>query len=92
MALVVFAITYLAAGGIFATIMALAKGERLRAFKSVSPALLGPMGTVFGLLVVFSVVQVWSDMGRGWRVNSTDTATAVAEIPIAIAAPARLSL
>ena len=64
MALVVFAITYLAAGGIFATIMALAKGERVRAFKSVSPALLGPMGTVFGLLVVFSVVQVWSDMDR----------------------------
>ena len=64
MALVVFAITYLAAGGIFATIMALAKGERLRAFKSVSPALLSPMGTVFGLLVVFSVVQVWSDMDR----------------------------
>jgi hypothetical protein len=64
MALVVFAITYLAAGGIFATIMALAKGERLRAFKSVSPALLGPMGTVFGLLVVFSVVQIWSDMDR----------------------------
>ena len=44
--------------------MALAKGERLRAFKSVSPALLGPMGTVFGLLVVFSVVLVWSDMDR----------------------------
>ena len=64
MALVVFAITYLATGGIFATIMALAKGERVRAFKSVSPALLGPMGTVFGLLVVFSVVQVWSDMDR----------------------------
>ena len=64
MALVVFAITYLVAGGIFATIMALAKGERLRAFKSVSPALLSPMGTVFGLLVVFSVVQVWSDMDR----------------------------
>ena len=28
------------------------------------PALLGPLGTVFGLLVVFSVVQVWSDMDR----------------------------
>ena len=64
MALVVFAITYLATGGIFATIMALAKGERVRAFKSVSPALLSPMGTIFGLLVVFSVVQVWSDMDR----------------------------
>ena len=64
MALVVFAITYLATGGIFATIMALAKGERVRAFKALSPALLSPMGTIFGLLVVFSVVQVWSDMDR----------------------------
>jgi hypothetical protein len=30
----------------------------------VSPALLSPLGTIFGLLVVFSVVQVWSDMDR----------------------------
>jgi hypothetical protein len=64
MALVVFAITYLASGGIFVIIMALAKGERVRAFKSVFPGLLSPLGTIFGLLVVFSVVQVWSDMDR----------------------------
>ena len=62
MTLVVFAITYLAAGVIFAIIMALAKGERVRAFKSVSAAMLGPLGTLFGLLVVFSVVQVWGDI------------------------------
>ena len=43
MTLVVFAITYLAAGVIFAIIMALAKGERVRAFKSVSTALLSPL-------------------------------------------------
>ena len=64
MTLVVFAITYLAAGGIFAIIMALAKGERVRAFKSVSTGLLSPLGTLFGLLVVFSVVQVWGDIDR----------------------------
>ena len=52
MALVVFAGTYLAAGGIFAIIMALAKGERVRTFKSVSSGLLSPLGTIFGLLVV----------------------------------------
>jgi hypothetical protein len=63
-ALVVFPITYLAAGGIFAIIMALAKGERVRVFKSVSAGLLGPLGTIFGLLVVFIVVQVWSDIDR----------------------------
>src|SRR5215469_2472715 len=62
MTLVVFAITYLAAGLIFAIIMALAKGERVRAFKSVSASLLSPQGTIFGLLVVFIVVQVWDDI------------------------------
>jgi hypothetical protein len=64
MTVVVFAITYLVAAGIFAIIMALAKGERVRAFKSVSTGLLGPLGTLFGLLVVFSVVQVWGDTDR----------------------------
>src|SRR5215469_8649881 len=64
MTVVVFAITYLVAAGIFAIIMALAKGERVRAFKSVSTGLLAPLGTLFGLLVVFSVVQVWGDTDR----------------------------
>ena len=64
MALIVFAIAYLLAGGIFAIIMALAKGERVRAFKAVSAGMLAPMGTIFGLLVVFIVVQVWNDMDR----------------------------
>ena len=64
MAVVVFAITYLAAGGIFVIIMALAKGERVRVFKSVSLSLLPPLGTIFGLLVAFSAVQAWNDMDR----------------------------
>jgi Protein of unknown function (DUF4239) len=64
MAFVVFAIAYLAAGGIFVIIMALAKGDRVRVFKSVSLSLLPPMGTIFGLLVAFSAVQVWNDMDR----------------------------
>jgi hypothetical protein len=75
MTLVVFAITYLAAGVIFAIIMALAKGER-RAFKSVSAAMLGPLGTLFGLLVVFSVVQVWGDTDRA-RVAVNREASAI---------------
>ena len=64
MAFVVFAIAYLAAGGIFVIIMALAKGERVRVFKSVSLSLLPPLGTIFGLLVAFSAVQAWNDMDR----------------------------
>jgi hypothetical protein len=64
MALVIFAIVYLAAGAIFAIIMLLAKGERAHIFKRVSPGLLSPLGTVFGLLVVFSIFQVWGDFDR----------------------------
>ena len=76
MTLVVFAITYLAAGVIFAIIMELAKGERVRTFKSVSASLLSPLGTIFGLLVVFSVVQVWGDIDRA-RVAVNREASAV---------------
>jgi Protein of unknown function (DUF4239) len=64
MALVIFAIVYLAAGAIFAITMLLAKGERAHVFKRVSPGLLSPLGTVFGLLVVFSIFQVWGDFDR----------------------------
>ena len=64
MALVIFAIVYLATGGIFAITMALARSERVHVFKRLSPGLLSPLGTIFGLLVVFSVVQVWSDIDR----------------------------
>ena len=64
MAFVVFAIAYLATGGIFVIIMALAKGERVRVFKSVSLSLLPPLGIIFGLLVAFNAVQVWNDIDR----------------------------
>lgn len=63
-ALVVFAITYLVTGGIFAVVTALANGERSRVFKQVSVGLLSPLGIIFGLMVVFSVGEVWSDIDR----------------------------
>jgi len=44
--------------------MLLARGERAHVFKRVSPGLLSPLGTVFGLLVVFSIFQVWGDFDR----------------------------
>ena len=76
MALLILAITYLAVGGIFVVIMALAKGERARAFKSVSGSLLSPLGTIFGLLVVFIVVEVWGDLDRA-RVAVNREASAI---------------
>jgi len=64
LALVIFTIVYLTAAAIFAIIMLLAKGERAQAFKRISPGLLSPLGAIFGLLVVFTVFQVFSDFDR----------------------------
>jgi hypothetical protein len=64
MAVVIFTIAYLTAGAILAIIMLLARGGRAHVFKRVSPGMLSPLGTVFGLLVVFSIFQVWGDFDR----------------------------
>lgn len=61
MAVVVFGVIYLIAAAIYAVVMFLATGERLRAFKAVSPGMLPPLGILFGLFVAFSAAQVWSD-------------------------------
>jgi hypothetical protein len=64
MAIVIFALTYLVAGAIYAIVMRLAKGERARAFQKVSPGLLPPLGILFALLVAFIANQVWGDFDR----------------------------
>ena len=64
MALIVFGTAYLAASGIWAIVIVLAKGVRLRAFKSFAPTLLSPLGTIFALFVAFIVAQVWSALDR----------------------------
>ena len=64
MALLVFVATYLVAGGIYAVVMALARGERARTFKAMSPGMLPPLGIIFGLFVAFVAAQVWGDFDR----------------------------
>jgi hypothetical protein len=64
MALVVFVVTYSVAAGIYWLVMALAVGERARAFKAISPGMLPPLSIVFGLLVAFIAAQVWGDLDR----------------------------
>jgi len=64
MALAVFVVTYLVAAGIYWLVMALAVGERARAFKAISPGMLPPLGIIFGLLVAFIAAQVWGDLDR----------------------------
>jgi len=64
MGLVGFAGTYLVTWGIYRLVMALAVGERARAFKAISPGMLPPLGIIFGLLVAFMAAQVWGDLDR----------------------------
>src|SRR5262244_944350 len=61
MALLVFGVTYLLAAAIYAVVTVLSVGERARSFKAISPGLLPPLGIIFGLFVVFTAAQVWTD-------------------------------
>ena len=64
MATLVFFVTAIITWLIHATVTRLAVDQRARAFKAVSPALLPPLGIVYGLLVAFLSAQVWSDSQR----------------------------
>src|SRR5215831_8319547 len=61
MAILVFGFMYLVTAGVYATITIFAVGERARSFKAISPGLLSPLGVIFGLFIVFTAAQVWTD-------------------------------
>ena len=46
-----------------------AVGERARSFKAISPGLLSPLGVIFGLFMVFTAAQVWTDNERAANGN-----------------------
>jgi Protein of unknown function (DUF4239) len=64
MALVIFAAAYLVAAVTYLIVIGLAKDDRARAFKVLSPGMLPPLCIIFGLLVGFIAVQVWNDFDR----------------------------
>ncbi len=64
MALVIFGSVYSACIIIYGIVLILARGNRLRAFKAVSPGILSPLGTLFALFVAFTAAQVWADTDR----------------------------
>ena len=64
MALVIFGGVYLLAFVIYAGVLAAATQKRIRSFKAISAGILSPLGVVFGLFVVFTATQVWSDNDR----------------------------
>ncbi|HKH83754.1 MAG TPA: hypothetical protein VKA25_08720 [Gemmatimonadales bacterium] len=64
MAVLVFAATYGAAALLYTIVLTLARGDRARDFKGVSPGLLSPLGVIFGLMVAFLAAQIWGDVDR----------------------------
>ena len=70
MAVVILGGMYSVAAAIHWVVVTLATGERARAFKSVTPGLLPPLGILFGLLIAFVAAQVWA-MSSGPTPQST---------------------
>src|SRR5262245_23076735 len=64
MTFVIFGATYLVTAAIYGVVSRLATPERAGAFKAVSPGMLPPLGTIFGLFVAFTAAQVWGDNER----------------------------
>jgi hypothetical protein len=64
LAFVIFAATFVVAAGIYALVIALAVGERGKAFKAVSPGMLPPMGLLFGLLIGFLAARSGATQAR----------------------------
>ena len=62
MAVVVLFLTFVVTAGLYALVMGLARGERARVFKAMSPGMLPPLGIIFGLSVAFLASQVWRDL------------------------------
>ena len=72
-AIVVLAATGLLTVAIYACVNRLARGDRVGAFAAVSPAMLPPMGILFGLIVGFLAVGVWDNVGRAQEALASET-------------------
>ena len=64
MTAVVLLFTWVVTAIVYVIVTRLAVGDRLRAFKAISPGMLPPLAVVFALLVGFLAAQVWSDFDR----------------------------
>ncbi len=83
MTLIVFGATYLIAAGVYLVVTKLAVNERAKAFKSVSPGLLPPLGILFALLVGFIAVEVWSNFDKAKAAVATEASALRAVVLLA---------
>lgn len=64
MTLAILVFTWIVTVIIYLVVTRLAVGDRLRAFKAISPGMLPPLAVIFALLIGFLAAQVWSDADR----------------------------
>jgi len=83
MAVTVFVITYLIAGGVYWVVTKLALTEWARAFKAVSPGMLPPLGILFALLVGFIAVEVWNNFDKAKAAVTTEASALRAVVLLA---------
>jgi hypothetical protein len=83
MAFVIFAATYLFAAGIYWVVISLAVNDRARALKAVSPGMLPTLGILFGLLVSFIAVEVWSNFDKAKVAVATEASALRAVVLLA---------
>jgi Protein of unknown function (DUF4239) len=87
MAFLVFGLTYFVAASIYAVVVALATGERARAFKAVSPGMLPPLGILFALFVAFTASEVWGNIERANTAVDREASAAKSVLVLAASFP-----
>jgi Protein of unknown function (DUF4239) len=83
MALIVFAATFLIAGGVYLVVTRLTDTEWATAFKAVSPGLLPVLGVLFALLVGFIAVEVWNTFDKAKTAVATEASALRAVVLLA---------
>jgi hypothetical protein len=73
MTLVIFAAAYLVAAGVYLVVVGLAVNGLARVFKAFSPAMLTPLGVIFG--VGFVALQTWNDFEKAKFAVDTEAST-----------------
>ena len=83
MALIVFVVTFVIAGGVYFVVTRLAETDWAAAFKAVSPGLLPVLGVLFALLIGFIAVEVWNTFDRAKTAVTTEASSLRAVVLLA---------
>ncbi|WP_144138320.1 DUF4239 domain-containing protein [Paraburkholderia sp. BCC1884] len=72
MTLIAFGATFLAGAALHVITAKLAGSKHGRSYGAISPALLSPIGIIFGLFIAFTAAQVWNDTARANAAVNTE--------------------